>query len=263
MSVMSRPEDGLNASEVLAMHEGFVRSRALRWVKSLPHLDKHFDDLMQEGRIGLWQAMQRFDPSRGVQLLSYAGKAVDYWMMTFVNRRSHLVRFKAGEEISMVWLDAPMDGDKEFTMHGALVVPSQDDEWEADDRHARLMRAVSRLREIERRVVDEVIIKGRTQREVAVEMGCSHTWVQQLLDKAMKSLRRALHVRIENDDNLNGWVPLKQWLADEASKLNVSPQAVRVAMYRGTRPMPETKRIKGRHFVRVKEARCAGMTKPE
>ena len=139
-------------------------------------------------------------------------------------------------------------------MHGALAVPPAEDEWEVDDRHARVMRAVSRLREVERRVVDECIIKGRKQRDVAGEMGCSHTWVQHLLDKAMKSLRRALHVRIENDESLNGWVPLKQWLADEASKLNVSPQAVRVAMYRGTRPMPETKRIKGRHFVRVKEA---------
>jgi RNA polymerase sigma factor (sigma-70 family) len=250
MSAMSRAEDGLSAAEALALHEGFVRSRALRWVGSLPHLEKHFDDLMQEGRIGLWEALRCFDASRGVVLLTFAGKVVDRRMMRFVNRWSNLVRFERGQTPVIICMDAPMESDERNRLDALMASPTAEHEWEGDDRHARVMRAVSRLREVERRVVEEVILKGRTQREVSVEMGCSHTWVQQLLEKAMKSLRRAMHVRMETDECEDGWVPMKQWLADEAAKLNVSPQAVRVAMYRGTRPMPETKRIKGRYFVR-------------
>lgn len=263
MSVAMHREDVIGADEALALHEGFVRSRALRWVAKLPHLDMHIDDLMQEGRIGLWQGLQKFDPTRGVELLTYAGKWVDNLMRNFVERRSHLVRFGRGREISMVWLDAPMDGDEEFTLHGLLAAPESDDAWELDDRHARLMQAVSRLREVERRVVEECLIKGRVQRDVAQEMGCSRTWVQQLLDKAMKSLRRALHVSIETDANLDGWVPLRQWLAEEGQKRNVSGGAVRAQIERGVRPMPETKRVKGRIFVRGMEVPAVGESSSE
>lgn len=248
MSVAMRVQDQIGVAEVLR-HEGFLRSRVQRWVAKLPHLAMHEDDLMQEGRLGLMWAANHFEEHRGVMFLSFAGKAVDSFMRNFVNRRSHLVRFPQGAPMEMVWLDAPME-------HGvrplADCLPMPEPEvWERDDKHAKLMMAVRRLREVERRVVVECLMRGRIQREVAVEMGCSHTWVQQLLDKAMKSLRRAMGVRIDKDDNTDGWMPLKQWMAEEGEKLNVSGGAIRAQIERGVRRMPETKRVKGRIFVRV------------
>jgi len=33
-----------------------------------------YEDLLQEGRIGLWQAVLHFDPKRGTAFFAYAGR---------------------------------------------------------------------------------------------------------------------------------------------------------------------------------------------
>lgn len=251
MSVVGHREDMISGEEAVTLHEGFVRQQAMRWKLMLPHLD--LDDLLQEGRIALVMAQRTFDPGRGVVFLTYAGRAVQVRMKNFVHRAAHTIRMprhRLFEAPGMVSLDVTVFDDTHETLH-ALVADEGESGWEQDDRHVKLHRAITRLREVERHVVMECLVRGRIQREVAVEMQCSHTWVQQLLDKAMKSLRRAMGVAMPKDPDLMGWVPMKQWLADEGRRLNVSPQAVRVQMYRGTRPMPEIKRVKGRYFVRV------------
>jgi RNA polymerase sigma factor (sigma-70 family) len=40
--------------------------------------DAAYDDLLQEGRIGLWQAILHFDPQRGVAFSTYAGVAIQH-----------------------------------------------------------------------------------------------------------------------------------------------------------------------------------------
>ncbi|MBU0703260.1 MAG: sigma-70 family RNA polymerase sigma factor [Chloroflexi bacterium] len=40
--------------------------------------DAAYDDLLQEGRIGLWQAVLHFDPQRGVAFSTYAGVAIQH-----------------------------------------------------------------------------------------------------------------------------------------------------------------------------------------
>jgi RNA polymerase sigma factor (sigma-70 family) len=37
-----------------------------------------YDDVLQEGRIALWQAILHFDPRRGVAFSTYAGAAIQY-----------------------------------------------------------------------------------------------------------------------------------------------------------------------------------------
>lgn len=44
------------------------------------------EDLIQEGNIGLMQAVRRFDPSRGVRLLSYAGHWIRAQIHDFIMR---------------------------------------------------------------------------------------------------------------------------------------------------------------------------------
>jgi len=47
------------------------------------------DDLLQEGRIALWRAIQGYDPGRGVSFSTYAGVAIErgIWRVTARDRR--------------------------------------------------------------------------------------------------------------------------------------------------------------------------------
>lgn len=60
------------SAEQLAEHEGLVR-----WVVCQQRLrGLPFEDAVQAGRIGLWHALQSYDPSRGTRLSSYAVPAI-------------------------------------------------------------------------------------------------------------------------------------------------------------------------------------------
>jgi RNA polymerase sigma factor (sigma-70 family) len=70
----TRPSPELRAAEaaLLARHEGLVR-----WVARRQHLGPlSFPDALHEGRIGLWQALRHYDPSRGTTFSTYAVPAI-------------------------------------------------------------------------------------------------------------------------------------------------------------------------------------------
>jgi RNA polymerase sigma factor (sigma-70 family) len=54
-------------------HEGLVHVVLRRQARS----DVAYEDLLQAGRIGLWQAVLHFDPHRGVAFSTYAGVAIE------------------------------------------------------------------------------------------------------------------------------------------------------------------------------------------
>ncbi len=60
------------SAEQLAEHEGLVR-----WVVSRQRLrGLSFEDAVQAGRIGLWRAIQGYDPQRGTRFSTYAVVAI-------------------------------------------------------------------------------------------------------------------------------------------------------------------------------------------
>jgi RNA polymerase sigma factor (sigma-70 family) len=58
---------------LLRRHEGLVHAVLRRQWRG----DVAYNDLLQEGRIGLWQAILHFDPHRGVAFSSYAWPAIE------------------------------------------------------------------------------------------------------------------------------------------------------------------------------------------
>ena len=60
------------SAEQLAEHEGLVRWVVRQqWLGNLP-----FADALHEGRVGLWRALQGYDPSRGTRFSTYAVPAI-------------------------------------------------------------------------------------------------------------------------------------------------------------------------------------------
>lgn len=59
-------------AQALAKHEGLVHWVVRRqWLGDLPYAGA-----LHVGRIGLWQALQRYDPSRGAAFSTYAVPAI-------------------------------------------------------------------------------------------------------------------------------------------------------------------------------------------
>jgi RNA polymerase sigma factor (sigma-70 family) len=93
-----------------------------------------YDDLLQEGRIALWQAILHFEPHRGPAFSTYAGAAIRHQIWRAVK----LANRPQG------WLPAPV-----------AVNPlemAEEHLWQ-DEVHAALLEAVSRLPERLRQVI--------------------------------------------------------------------------------------------------------------
>lgn len=67
---------------LLRQHEGLVHCVLRRQARG----DVAYDDLLQEGRIALWQAVLHFDAGRGVAFSTYAGAAIAHRIWQAVAR---------------------------------------------------------------------------------------------------------------------------------------------------------------------------------
>lgn len=74
--------------KILKAHEGHIHVVASRYYK--PGVD--FDDLMQCGRLGMMQAIEKFDTSRGFQFLTYASDWVHNYIRSKAKEYSSIMR---------------------------------------------------------------------------------------------------------------------------------------------------------------------------
>lgn len=65
--------------ELIKRHMPYIIRCAAKYRMSLPNL---YEDLIQEGVLGLCRAMETFDESRGLKFLTYA----DYWIRGYMGR---------------------------------------------------------------------------------------------------------------------------------------------------------------------------------
>lgn len=99
----------MTTNELIMQHQNLVHKIAQKWVRhNLP-----FNDLVQEGNLGLLEAANRFDPSRGVHFNTYATP----WVKKFI--RAYVANFKCTvsvapsskkDYISQVDLEDGIDG---------------------------------------------------------------------------------------------------------------------------------------------------------
>ncbi|HXI54836.1 MAG TPA: sigma-70 family RNA polymerase sigma factor [Polyangia bacterium] len=88
------------AAAYVKTHDPALASRLvaanLRLVVKIAHdfhgARENFADLVQEGNLGLMRAVERFDPRRGVKLISYAGWWIRAYMMRFLMEQGQSVK---------------------------------------------------------------------------------------------------------------------------------------------------------------------------
>lgn len=84
-TTLAPPQGAGIPAELMARHEGLVR-----WVvRQQWRGELSFADALHEGRIGLWRALQGYDPSRGTAFSSYAVPAIRHavWQAVAAHRK--------------------------------------------------------------------------------------------------------------------------------------------------------------------------------
>jgi len=153
------------------------------------------EDLVQIGRIALWEAVKRFDAARGAKFSTYAVPCIRNRMLNELekqNRRRALIgaslQDPAGEDGSATLADLYADE--------AAETPFEAAEWE--ETAARVRQEVEKLPESDREVVEARFgLRGgepRSLAEIAQDRGVSPQRVHKVCHRGLDRLGRNLKV---------------------------------------------------------------------
>lgn len=158
--------------------------------------DRDMDDLLSIGTIGLIKAINTFDPSKGSRLVTYASRCIDNELLMRLRQER-----KESREISIY---EPIGTDKEGNEISLLDIISTDDESMlkkliiSEGLEQILSCFASALDHKEQQVIAlRYGLFGHTeltQREIAVLLNISRSYVSRIEKKALLKLRSALNV---------------------------------------------------------------------
>lgn len=176
--------NNLNPTQLLDEHIGFVKAEALK--VSLKY-GVEFDDLVQEGLLGILKAASMYQRQDGATFLSYAAWRVRSRMMRWVMGKAKVIRVPEG---------------KFYTAHVSTTHPSEAvNVWTTEETASHsadlatlaesMARELQRMPEQQQIVLRRVFWEEKTEREIAAELGVSHTRVHQIKGTALAALRRS------------------------------------------------------------------------
>lgn len=135
-------------------------------------------DLIQEGTVGLMEAVERYDPSLGVAFSLYALHRVRGRMLNFLRKNGAEVLLKDGEDEKVFLTEAIPDTAFESADKSVL--------------NMAVSHAVSRLPLKEQDVIRRVYLNEQTAAETANAMDVSTAYVYRLEKRGIRRLRGML-----------------------------------------------------------------------
>ncbi|PCH56914.1 MAG: hypothetical protein COC15_02255 [Legionellales bacterium] len=162
-----------------------VSEKSLSWIKHLARQKMFtapgasYDDLTQEGVIGLLQAAQNYDDTKGAQLATYSSIRANGNMQDFVRKHNtNNSRFISASDSQV--LDAAVDVNAEVLSDIAN-----------QEIQALLIKTFFGLSAVHRKVLLLYYQQGYKQQEIAAQMQLTAARVSQLLHAAISKLQRA------------------------------------------------------------------------
>lgn len=161
--------------QAMKQHDGLVHA----FIQRQGGGDIPYEEALQAGRIGLWRAIQGYDPARGTTFSTYAWVAIYRW----IHRRA-----KELSRDTDVWM-------QDRSASGGMPDPVEevDRELSHDALHDLVNRLPQRLRWVIVRRYGLGEEEPCTLKELGKEMGLSGERVRQLQQEALAWLRHPAH----------------------------------------------------------------------
>ena len=178
-------------------HAYIVRTIARQYGKV-----NYYQDLMQEGYIGLMEAARRYDPTTGVQFESYASWWVRKYMRVFIIRYGQTVSlpFTRKDIFDHITegIDAVLyeeDGDA-ITFADCIADDTDTDAEQAQQQQLnRLREAIQRLPVREQTIIRQIYGIGQKkipQTQIAQQLGITPVTVWRIHEATLKKLKKML-----------------------------------------------------------------------
>ena len=166
-------------------------------VKKYSFPNKDVDELISIGTVGLIKAIDSFDSSKGTRLATYASRCIENEiLMLFRNNK---------KQKSEVYLQDPIGVDKEGNEFCLIDILSgeKDCVLENVERNLQVKALYRKLGESLTKRESSILImryglidgKCKTQREIAVNLGISRSYVSRIEKKALKKLKKELFTK--------------------------------------------------------------------
>ena len=166
-------------------------------VKKYSFPNKDVDELISIGTVGLIKAIDSFDSSKGTRLATYASRCIENEiLMLFRNNK---------KKKSEVYLQDPIGVDKEGNEFCLIDILSSEKDCvlENVERNLQVKALYRKLGESLTKRESSILImryglidgKCKTQREIAVNLGISRSYVSRIEKKALKKLKKELFTK--------------------------------------------------------------------
>ena len=163
-------------------------------VKKYSFPNKDVDELISIGTVGLIKAIDSFDSSKGTRLATYASRCIENEiLMLFRNNK---------KQKSEIYLQDPIGVDKEGNEFCLLDILSSEKDCvlEKVESNLQIRALYKKLVESLTKRESSILImryglidgKCKTQREIAVNLGISRSYVSRIEKKALKKLKKEL-----------------------------------------------------------------------
>lgn len=188
-----RAGDASARAALIERYMPLARALARRIRVSTPLADA--DDMLSAALLGLIDAVDRFEPGRGVPFEAYASLRIRGAMVDELRRVDERGR---GADPETNPRAVSLDGLVEEEWQAFLAVSDEwlDEEFELEDLRGRVQIAIDNLPPRQREVLARYYADSLTLREAGVRMGISEARACQLHGRAITNLRRALAVRL-------------------------------------------------------------------
>lgn len=179
------------------MNTGLVAYVAKRYIGLLGERgDCDYDDLMQAGFLGLYQAATKYAPDRGAKFSTYAV----FHIMREMRRALGILTEKHDTSVNAISLDAPLYKDSDnITILNTLAVPGEEENpIEREELCAAVRAAVARMKHgAARRTVEAYHFEGMSEAQQAEAEGVSEQSISNRLYRGYRELY--------NDPELQRW----------------------------------------------------------
>ena len=151
-------------------------------------------DLISEGNMGLVEAAETFDPTRGFKFISYAVNYIRMRILDALTNKSRIVAdYHKGISNRHSSLDAPTTDDNDTTLGDMLCTSTDADTFHNDSLATDLMRVLNNVLKPQEVTIICIVFgintPAKKRWEIAEIMNCSQERVRQIEQKALYKLR--------------------------------------------------------------------------